>query len=121
MTLAGAERGRLRELRHDFRRYYGVRYDDVEADEAIDLIETLPRGSAYVRAVRPDLSWSEVREAVADLQDTLWEIAYARAGSREEPYRVTRPADVVARAAARDKARATRRRIEGGEWAALDG
>ena len=66
-----------------------MRYDDVDADEAVDLIATLPRGSAYVRAVRPDLAWSEQREGIADLQDTMWQVAYALRGVKDDPYRVT--------------------------------
>lgn len=96
-----------------------MRYEDVGADEAVDLIATLPRGSAYVRAVRPDLAWSEQREGIADLQDTLWEIAYALRGVSTDPYRVTRPADVAARKVAAAKSADVRSTIEGGEWSPL--
>ena len=98
-----------------------MRYEDVAADEAVDLISTLPRGSAYVRAVRPDLAWSEQREGVADLQDTLWQIAYALRGVSSDPYRVTRPADVVARRDAAAKSADVRSAIEGGDWSPLEG
>lgn len=97
-----------------------MRYDDVDADEAVDLIATLPRGSAYVRAVRPDLAWSEQREGIADLQDTVWQVAYALRGVAGDPHRVTRPADVVARREASAKAGSVRQAIEGGEWAPME-
>lgn len=97
-----------------------MRYDDVDADEAVDLIATLPRGSEYVRAVRPDLAWSEQREGIADLQDTMWQVAYALRGVSSDPYHVTRPADVVARREASAKAGSVRQTIEGGEWAPME-
>lgn len=121
MTLAEVEKGSVRELRHDFRAYYGCRYDDVEADEALDLIATLPDGSLYVSKRNPSRSWTPQREAVACLQDTLLEIACAQAGIKDEPPRVTRPRDVVARRSARRKAAAVRERIASTSWTGQEG
>lgn len=61
----------MRELRHDFRAVYHVAYDDVPAGEAIDLIETLPLGSAYMAATDPCAAWTDERRALADIKDAV--------------------------------------------------
>lgn len=107
----------MRELRHDFRRYYGVSYDDVPTEEAVDLIETLPAGSLYVMATDPARSWSELREASADVQDALTQSAFAVRGIDPNlAPRVTRPRDVMARIEAASAARETSRRIRETKW-----
>lgn len=88
----------------------------MDAAEAVDLIAGLPAGSRYVSALRPDLSWTPEREAVADLQDTLWEIAYRRAGVKDEPYRVMRPRDAVARRQAAQRYASVKRTIAETQW-----
>lgn len=108
------ERTHLRELRHDFRVYYDVKYEEVEPAEAVDLVFTLPRGSLLVSALHPELSWTPEREAIADLQDTL----YAVFGLRD--VRVTRPRDLVRRQRALEKARKAKQTIENTEWEAVD-
>lgn len=90
-----------------------MRYEEVEPDEAIDLVFTLPRGSMLVSALHPELSWSLEREAIADLQDTIYEVFIG--GGR----RVMRPKDVIAQRAATEKARNTKRTIEETEWEAV--
>ena len=67
-------------------------------------------------ALHPELSWTPEREAIADLQDTLWEIAYRRAGISDEPHRVVRPSDVVARRKAAARYASVKRRIAETEW-----
>ena len=104
------ERTHLRELRHDFRRYYHVGFDDVEPEEAVDLIATLPPGSMFVSAIHPELSWSPERSAIADLQDTL----FAVFGFKD--VHVTRPADVIARRKAKENARRVKQTIENTQW-----
>ena len=64
-------RPRLRELRHDFRAYYHCRYDDVDPDEAVDLIATLPQGSLYRASLDPHLAWSDERHDLADIKDLI--------------------------------------------------
>lgn len=91
-------------------------FDDVDAAEAVDLITGLPAGSRFVSALHPELSWTPEREAIADLQDTLWEIAYRRAGISDEPHRVVRPSDVVARRKAAARYASVKRRIAETEW-----
>ena len=85
-----------------------MRYDDVEADEAIDLIATLPDGALYVAAMDPSRSWSERRTLAADVVDALYWLTWALAIKHDEvpePPRVTRPADVL-----RQRERAERRK-----------
>ena len=76
---------------------YGCAYDEVPADEALDLVLTLPPGSLYVRSRHPEHAWPEWRHAVADLQDDLWAIAFAQAGVQSESPRTPRPADAAER------------------------
>lgn len=121
MTLAALDGEYLRALRHDFRHYYGCAYEDVPPDEAVDLIMSLPPGSAFVAKANPALSWSPEIEALADVRDTLWEIAYARAGVKEEPYRVPRPRRAAAAAKAKQRAAGVRGRIEGTKWVDVGG
>ena len=97
-------------MRHDFRRYYSVAYEEVCIEEALDLKRTLPRGSLYVSAIHPEHSWSEEREAIADMQDTLLRFLYG------EGARVMRPVDIIAQRNAARKATATRKIIESTEW-----
>lgn len=109
----------LPELRHDFRRYYGCRYDDVPNEEAVDLVRMLPDGSRYVASRWPERSWPPERHRAADLLDAVKEIAWALVYDREKvpsPPTVVRPADAVARQ--RDAARAARARraVESESW-----
>lgn len=106
----------MRELRHDFRREYSCSYDEVSINEAIDLIFTLPTGSLYMKAINPALAWPAWRHAIADVQDDLWAIAFARAGCSSDPPRVPRPGDMVRRKQAKDQARKAASVIETTEW-----
>ena len=111
------EHGRLRELRHDFRRYYHVPYDVVGTEEAVDLIETLPQGSRWAAATDPARAWSDERHLASDVVDAVNRVAW-RLGTWEadEPPRVTRPRDVLERARALRRARAARERLESEGW-----
>ena len=107
----------MRLLRHDFRRWYGCSYDEVPAEEAVDLVLTLPRGSLYRASLRPFGEWTEEREAAADIQDSVARLAQLVAkGTTEGAPTVVRPSDLEARAAASRRARDVRRRIEGTNW-----
>lgn len=86
----------------------------MEPDEAVDLAFTLPRGSLLISALHPELSWTPEREAIADLQDTI----YAVFGHPE--IRVTRPHDLIARQKAHEKAQRAKRTIENTQWEAVD-
>lgn len=107
----------MRELRHDFRAYYSCRYDDVEAGEAVDLIMTLPAGSAYMATVDPALEWSREQDDIADVKDAILYTAYLLSGNdASQAPRVVRPLDIVRREQARARAASARRTIEETEW-----
>lgn len=94
---------------------YGTCYEDVGIEEAIDLINTLPRGSAYVSATRPEHSWTDEKEAMADLIDAL---AFMLRGW--DKY-VRRPSDVAAQHRAVERARRARAVIERTNWEEVEG
>ena len=111
--------GRLyvRELRADFRHWYHVRYEDVPADESIDLILCLPAGSTYLAVLNPWWAWSGERAAIADVCDfMLRREQMAATGSTEGAQRVTRPGDIYERRKAAEKARAAKWKMEHTEW-----
>lgn len=107
----------MRELRHDFRRYYGASYDDVPTDEAIDLVLTLPPGSKYMSALDPRLSWSEARTLVADIIDRLYSMQWSQGGiSGDEPPHVVRPHELQEREAEREKRASVQDKIHNTKW-----
>lgn len=115
--------GRLyvRELRADFRHWYHVRYEDVAADEAVDLVLSLPMGSSYLAALNPYWAWGEERNAIADVCDLLLRAErLAATRSTEGAQRVTRPRDVYERRQALEKARAAKRKMETTKWELVD-
>ena len=105
-------------MRHDFRRVYGVSYDEVPTEEALDLIATLPQGSRFVAATDPLRAWSDERHLAMDVVDGLSIVAW-RLGTwpgMDEPPRVTRPRDALARAASRRAAMAAKAELEADVW-----
>ena len=108
----------MRELRHDFRTFYHVRYEDVEVDEAIDLVLTLPLGSKWRAKRDPDAEWTIDQYRLADLVDSLnvliWQLSSN--SSEWEPQRIERPGDAARRAAYKAKARAARKKLEETTW-----
>lgn len=111
----------MRELRHDFRAIYSVAYDDVPTDEAIDLVLTLPWGSAYLRAQNPVYAWNQDQYQMANVMDALSVINWRLMGcpSRYKPEPVERPGDKAMRLAAAKKAKDAARRIESTRWEAV--
>lgn len=110
-------RPRLRELRHDFRAYYHCRYDDVDPDEAVDLIATLPQGSLYRASLDPHLAWSDERHDLADIKDLIvMSMHLSATGSTEGSRMVVRPGTLEDTERARMLARQARERIEQTEW-----
>ena len=84
-----------------------MRYEDVDVDEAIDLIATLPDGSLYVAATNPARSWSERRTLAADVVDAVMWLTWALAMDHEkvtEPPKIIRPVDTL-RIAAKEQRR----------------
>lgn len=126
LTLAELEGTRLKELRHDFRRYYHCCYDDVDPDEAIDLIQTLPRGSKYVAAVVPEAAWSEEHEYAVDVQEAIMTAAASVRGVATEEQlrkvftRLVRPREAIqyarAKQATQERKRTIKDRLENMEW-----
>lgn len=108
----------VRELRHDFRSAYHVAYEEVPVDEAIDLILTLPRGSLWRSAQLEFGEWDEARENAADVVDAIWKLIalLSSARSTEAAPSVTRPSDLRARKAARERAASVRERIGSTRW-----
>lgn len=111
----------MRELRHDFRAYYHVAYDDVPPAEAVDLIRTLPPGSLYRAALDLADAWSDEQHFRADVVDQLNLVAWRLLGCPgKAPRAITRPADVAARREAARKAREVRERIGSTRWEAVE-
>lgn len=119
----------MRELRHDFRRFYGCRYDDVPVDEAIDLIQTLPDGSAYLAAFVPTYAWTVEEKRLADIQDYLNALMHLLSDERstEKAERVPRPWDEWAKGmrekatdAKKRKAQRVKEKLEGTKWADVE-
>ena len=76
-------------LRRDFRRYYHCCYDEVEPDEALDLIAGLPAGSEWAAGESPWGAWPDWRREMVQIEDLLkapiWGMGIY---SREEAKRV---------------------------------
>lgn len=108
----------MRELRHDFRARYGASYDDVPTDEAIDLVLSLPPGSAYRASLDPDDAWDEALCQMANVLDLLLIVNWRLMGCPEQyrPEPVPRPGDAKRRAEAARRAASAREKIEGIEW-----
>lgn len=107
----------MRELRHDFRRIYGIAYDDVPLDEAVDLVLTLPRGSLYRASKRPYGEWTAAEESAADIVDSIERlIALYASGTTEGSQRKMRPQTLEAADRERERAERARRRIEETVW-----
>ena len=96
-----------------------MRYDDVPTDEAIDLVESLPDGSAWAARTDPLRSWSAERHRDADLLDAVevlvWYVALDKARTPDPP-RVVRPIDRLRRAMEAERARAAREEIGSDGW-----
>lgn len=87
------------------------------ADEAIDLVLTLPRGSLWRSAQVEFGEWGEARENAADVVDAVWAlIALVARGTTEGAPSVTRPSDLRERRAARERAASVRERIRNTTW-----
>lgn len=109
----------MRELRHDFRAVYRVSYDEVPADEALDLIMTLPERGSLWRAAKgsADAAWSEVRHGAADIVDAITARMWQAAGAPgDQPPRTQRPSDVVETLKARSKAAEVKKKMNETKW-----
>lgn len=114
----------MRELRCDFRRYYGCSYDEVPVEECLDLVWGLPDGSLYVAATCPPRAWSEQRQLAADIREAaagMWPRGLIDEGGA--PSRLPRPWDAelerlaaAGEAAEARRAESVRRTIETTDW-----
>lgn len=115
------------ELRCDFRRYYGCSFDEVEVGECLDLVDGLPDGSLYVRAVYPARAWSERRVLATEIRQTLLDVFEAGHGVPEDKRtRIPRPWDELVREANEkrlerelEQAEKAREYIENQKWEAV--
>lgn len=95
-------------------------YDEVDLNEALDLVLTLPCGSLYVSKKRPEHSWSEAREISADIRDWIAQLAFALRGLSGAPH-VMRPCDILADRRSRERARKAKAKLEGAQWQDVEG
>lgn len=112
----------MRELRHDFRAFYGCRYDDCDPAEAIDLIATLPNGSLFLAALNPRQAWSDELNAMYDLFDSLWKFIWMKSekGTTEGAPQAERPWYAAERSKRRARAHGVRERLENTRWEDVD-
>ena len=103
----------MRELRHDFRAFYHVAYDEVGNDEAIDLVATLPAGSLYRASLGYEGEWGEEQYFRAEVVDMLHAINWRLANCPEDmtPVRLPRPGDAAREAAERAEREAKKSRV----------
>lgn len=117
----------MRALRHDFRVVYGISYDDVPTDEAIDLIQTLPPDALVRSEEAGEEQWTRLDHRLADILDYL-QVINSRLASLANPAidftPMERPGDRKRREAEagrrRERARRTRAKMESTEWEEAD-
>jgi hypothetical protein len=111
----------VRELRHDFRHYYHACYDEVEPDEAADLIQMLPSGSAYRAALDPHGALDGKTELMLQIDEALVALGVLIAGGDgytavRDAVRFGRPWDAADQAAAKAKAHRAAETLRNTEW-----
>lgn len=115
------------QLRCDFRRYYGCSFDEVDVGECLDLVDGLPDGSMYVRAVCPSRAWTESRVLAIDLMQEIRNDIEAMLGvPAEKRTHFNRPWDELLKAAQEEQAKAevkqaeeARKYIQNQKWEAI--
>lgn len=108
-------------MRRDFRRYYHCSYDDVEPDEALDLIAGLPAGSEWAAQESPWGKWPDWKRELVKIEDLLkallWTFgAYSREAYPGEPPRTPRPEDALIRELETKRQKAAKQKILKGQW-----
>lgn len=94
-----------------------MRYEDVDPDEAYDLVRTLPDGSLTAAALDPARAWGSAEQWSANVVDAVWAlISLVATHTTEGAPRVTRPGDAERAERAHGRAEAARERIEKTEW-----
>lgn len=99
-------------------------------DEAIHLIQSLPRGSKYIAAVLPEYSWTEEQELATDIQDAVITAALVIRGTcpadrlNKTLTRLVRPAEVIAwnkaQVNTQQRKQTIQDRLENGSWQAVE-
>ncbi len=111
----------VRELRHDFRHWYHVSYDEVPLDEALDLARMLPDGSAYKSALDPHRAWTNEEHLLADICDQVSRMIQIYATrTTENAHLHGRPGDREAQVQDIKRARDVRRKIKQTKWREVD-
>ena len=88
-------------------------------EEAIDLIRSLPDGSAWATSVSPLRSWDERRHRDADLLDAVNVLVWYLALDKKivpSPPMVVRPRDVMARRREAENNRRVKAQLESDGW-----
>lgn len=83
--LLSVERGHVAELRADFRRYYGLKYDqavDEDIDEAADLAAMLPQGSRLHAALNPVNGWTLEQYEGAVTANAIFKLIHMLGGGK---------------------------------------
>lgn len=95
-----------------------MRYEDVEVDEAVDLVLTLPLGSKWRAKRDPDASWTLDQHRLADIVDAVNVLVWQLSSNAEDwdPARLERPGDAARREAYRKRAREARKKLEETRW-----
>ena len=95
-----------------------MRYEEVDVDEAIDLVLTLPLGSRWRAKRDPDAEWTLDQYRLADLVDVTNLLVWQLSGNADEwePQRTPRPGDAARREAHLKKARDVKRKLETTTW-----
>ena len=104
-----------------------MRYEDVDADEAVDLIDTLPQGSLWRTRLFPQDKWDDLTYIVAKIADYADIMARGMRIKDTTPTPVERPLEAKMRMdaprateAAKAKAREVSRRLREGKWKEVD-
>lgn len=101
-------------MRADFRHWYGVCMDDMEADELADLYSMLPSGSRTRAAMDSAASWTDSEYMQAYQIDLLQNIEYMHSdGKGRKPTPFPRPKRKAVSHMTRQQ---VRERIENSRW-----
>lgn len=106
----------MQAIRHDFRHYYHVAYEDVPLDEAVDLLLELGPGTRYRAALSPMDAWSVDRELLAQAVDKLDLRLLQASGNLDKHVRVTRPIDAYLRKQEAARRESVRNTIKNTKW-----
>lgn len=93
-------------------------YDDIEIDEAIDLIHALPWGSLFMAKKSPHYAWNDTQNVLADIHDAIWALVWmnsTEATTKGAP-RIVRPWEIDERKRAKEKSKQAKYVLENTVW-----